>query len=189
MERRKLLVNLGKTGRQCDIMNREDLLQLIDNNRETSSESPKRSFKEDESLQKISDGFFDKNAVLADEVIEHLIEDLDVSAMKTNEYQLTSQDKFPCSVYSRSVTPVHSQSEIQINSENVYVDNRDSPSKLSDTPTPSVYNSFTSSPRPLSELDQNICLTNSGRPSRMLLISNCQSSISNTSDASSAVEA
>ncbi|CAG5053804.1 unnamed protein product [Parnassius apollo] len=90
MERRKLLVNLGKTGRQCDIMNREDLLQLIDNNRETSSE----------------------------------------------------------------------------------------------------YNSFTSSPpRPLSELDPNICLINSGRPSSMSLISNCQSSISNTSDASSAVEA
>lgn len=37
MERRKLLVNLGKTRRQCAIMNREDLLQLIDNNRETSS--------------------------------------------------------------------------------------------------------------------------------------------------------
>ncbi|CAG4957654.1 unnamed protein product [Parnassius apollo] len=179
MERRKLLVKLGKTGRQCDIMNREDLLQLIDNNRETSSESPKRPFKEDESLQNISDGFCDKNAVMADEVIEHLIENLDVSAMTTNEDQLTSQDKSPCSVYSRSVTPVHSQSEIQINSENVYVDNRNSTSKLSDTPTPSKYNSFTSSPpRPLSELDQNICLINSGRPSSMSLISNCSAKIS-----------
>ncbi|XP_050554459.1 uncharacterized protein LOC118264473 [Spodoptera frugiperda] len=190
MERRKLLVNLGKTRRQCAIMNREDLLQLIDNNRETSSESPKRPFKEDESLQNISDGFFEKNAVLADEVIEHLIEDLDVSAMKTNEYQLTSQDKSPCTVYSRSVTPVHPQSDTQINCENFDIGNRDSPSKLSDnTPTPSEYNSFTSSPPcPLSELDQNICLLNSGRPSSMSL-SNCQSYTSNTSDASSAVEA
>ncbi|XP_050551786.1 uncharacterized protein LOC126911028 [Spodoptera frugiperda] len=187
MERRKLLVNLGKTRRQCAIMNREDLLQLIDNNRETSSESPKRPFKEDESLQNISDGFFEKNAVLADEVIEHLIEDLDVSAMKTNEYQLTSQDKSPCTVYSRSVTPVHPQSDTQINCENFDIGHRDSPSKLSDnTPLPSEYNSFTSSPpRPLSELDQNICLLNSGRPSSMSL-SNCQSYTSNTSDASSA---
>ncbi|CAG4942798.1 unnamed protein product [Parnassius apollo] len=123
-------------------MNREDLLRLIDNNRETSSQSPKRPFKEDESLQNISDGFYDKNAVLADELTEHLMEDLNVSAMKTNEYQLTLQDKSPCSVYSRSITPVHSQSEIKINSENVYIDNRDSPSKLSDKPTPSEYNSF-----------------------------------------------
>lgn len=153
------------------------------------SESPKRPFKEDESLQNISDGFFEKNAVLADEVIEHLIEDLDVSAMKTNEYQLTSQDKSPCTVYSRSVTPVHPQSDIQINCENCNIDNRDSPSKLSDTPTPSEYNSFTSSPpRPLSELDQNICLLNSGRPSSTSL-SNCQSYTRDTSDASSAVEA
>lgn len=83
--------------------------------------------------------------MLADEVIEHLIEDLDVSAMKTNEYQLTSQDKSPCSVYSRSVTPVHSQSEIQINSENFDVDNRDSPSKLSDTPTHSEYKKISAS--------------------------------------------
>lgn len=37
MERRKLLVNLGKTRQQYAIMNREELLKLIDNNRDTSS--------------------------------------------------------------------------------------------------------------------------------------------------------
>lgn len=154
----------------------------------TCSESPTSLFKESESLQNISDGFFEKNSVLADEVIDDLIEEFDVSAMMTDEYQFTSQDKSLFSVSnSRSVTPVHSRSELHmINSENFDVDNRDTKRKSSVTPTPSEYNSFTPSPlRPLSELNQNICVLNSGRLSSMSL-SNCQSPIINSNDASSA---
>ena len=73
--------------------------------------------------------------------------------MKTNEYQLISQVKSPFSAsHSRPVLPVHSQSNSQIlNFKNDDIDLIDTKRKLSDTPTPSEYNSFTwRPPRPLS---------------------------------------
>ena len=83
--------------------------------------------------------------MLDDEVIKLFIKELDVFAMKTNEYQLISQVKSPFSAsHSRPILPVHSQSNSQIlNFKNDDIDLIDTKRKLSDTPTPSEYNSFT----------------------------------------------
>ncbi|KAJ0179800.1 hypothetical protein K1T71_004391 [Dendrolimus kikuchii] len=156
-ERRQLLMQLSRTGKQVTIMETEDLIKLT----------------------KLSDN--------EDEIINDIMDDLGIEILNKNKFQADQIMPIP-STSTPTLTHPRSQSEV-IHPDGTDYDNIE---RMSITPTPSVYNSFASSPsspaHDLLEPNQTHQSVNSGN-NAITSVVNCQSPIITTTDASYAVEA
>jgi hypothetical protein len=131
-----------------------------------------------DSLPNISTGFFDKHHPLEDEVMHKLMDDLSVEVLNKDKSQV--DQIIPSSSTPSLLTPCSRSEVIQPDGNT---------ERMSITPTPLEYNSFTPSPthdlfQP-NQTSESIILGNNAIVAEV----NCQSPIITTTDASSAADA